>query len=110
MKKETAINFMIYNLIGIDPETCNEMEEIIEQAIQRAYRDAASRVLSIKDDTKDEIKREAAQKLKSRIVSIDSKKESTESFGMRILVMIYANFLIKTAYTKTTITGTLHVA
>ena len=80
MKKETAINFMIYNLIGIDPETCNEMEEIIEQAIQRAYRDAASRVLSIKDDTKDEIKREAAQKLKSRIVSIDSKKESTESF------------------------------
>ena len=30
--------------------------------------------------------------------------------GMRILVMIYANFLIKTAYTKTTITGTLHVA
>ena len=33
MKKETAINFMIYNLIGIDPETCNEMEKIIEQAI-----------------------------------------------------------------------------
>ncbi len=80
MKKETAINFMIYNLIGIDPETCNEMEKIIEQAIQRAYRDAASRVLSIKDDIKDEIKREAAQKLKSRIVSIDSKKERNESF------------------------------
>ena len=80
MKKETAINFMIYNLIGIDPETCNEMEEIIEQAIQRAYRDAASRVLSIKDDIKDEIKREAAQELKNRMESIKSKPESTESF------------------------------
>ena len=112
MKKETAINFMIYNLIGIDPETCNEMEKIIEQAIQRAYRDAASRVLSIKDDIKDEIKREAAQKLKSRIVSIDSKKESTESFDSwhEDTCDDLCNFLIKTAYTKTTITGTLHVA
>lgn len=80
MKKETAINFMIYNLIGIDPETCNEMEKIIEQAIQRAYRDAASRVLSIKDDIKYEIKREAAQELKNRVESIKSKPESTESF------------------------------
>lgn len=79
MKKETAINFMIYNLIGIDPDTCNEMKEIIEQAIQRAYRDAASHVLSIKDDIKDEIKRDAAQELKNQIVSI-APNESFDSW------------------------------
>ena len=37
-------------------------------------------MLSIKDDIKDEIKREAAQELKNRVESIKSKPESTESF------------------------------
>ena len=50
MKKENAINFLLFGYFGITLE--NSKDDIISAAINRAYRDAASHVLSLKDDSK----------------------------------------------------------
>ena len=50
MKKENAINFLLFSYLGITIE--NSKDDIISAAINRAYRDAASHVLSLKDDSK----------------------------------------------------------
>lgn len=50
MKKENAINFLLFGYFGITLE--NSKDDIISAAINRAYRDAASHVLSLKDDFK----------------------------------------------------------
>lgn len=50
MKKENAVNFLLFSYFGITLE--NSKDDIISAAINRAYRDAASHVLSLKDDSK----------------------------------------------------------
>lgn len=50
MKKENAVNFLLFGYFGITLE--NSKDDIISAAINRAYRDAASHVLSLKDDSK----------------------------------------------------------
>ena len=50
MKKENAINFLLFGYFGITSK--NSKDDIISAAINRAYRDAASDVLSLKDDSK----------------------------------------------------------
>ena len=50
MKKENAVNFLLFSYFGIILE--NSKDDIISAAINRAYRDAASHVLSLKDDSK----------------------------------------------------------
>lgn len=50
MKKENAVNFLLFGYFGITLE--NSKDDIISAAINRAYRDAASHVLSLKDDFK----------------------------------------------------------
>lgn len=55
MKKETAINFMLYSLMEVtlnDVDTNGnpvEAKDYIEKAVRRAYRDASSHVLSIEE-------------------------------------------------------------
>lgn len=50
MKKENAVNFLLFGYFGITLD--NSKDDIIHAAINRAYRDAASHVLSLKDDSK----------------------------------------------------------
>lgn len=51
MKKENAVNFLLFGYFGITLEN-SKKDDIISAAINRAYRDAASHVLSLKDDSK----------------------------------------------------------
>lgn len=55
MKKENAVNFLLFGYFGITLE--NSKDDIISAAINRAYRDAASHVLSLKDDSKKDTER-----------------------------------------------------
>ncbi len=50
MKKENAINFLLFGYFGITLK--NSKDDIISAAINRAYRDAASHVLSLTDEYK----------------------------------------------------------
>lgn len=49
-----AIDFLIFSYFGSKPT--DQAEQILDRVIERAYRDASSRVLSLKDDVRDEKK------------------------------------------------------
>lgn len=67
MTKENAINFLLYSYFGITLD--DGKEEIIDGAIERAYRDASGRVLSITDECggNGPYKKNAKEQLKSQI-------------------------------------------
>ena len=50
MKKETAINFLLYSYFGITLDSVPD--KIVDAAINRAYRDASSHVLALTDKEK----------------------------------------------------------
>lgn len=69
MTDENAINFLLYSYFEIT--LASTEEDILIAAINRAYRDASSRVLSIDDDNqRDTLKCDAAKKLCVAISSL----------------------------------------
>ena len=55
MKKETAIDFMLYSLMGVTLNDCDDKNTpvkakvYLDKAVRRAYRDACSHVLSVEE-------------------------------------------------------------
>lgn len=68
MERKTAINFLLYSLAGVTLES--DKETIVEQAAKRAFRDAASRVLSIDEEKVDKnaLKNQGINILKESII------------------------------------------
>lgn len=62
MREENAINFLLYSYFEVTLD--NDEDELLEAAINRAYRDASSRVLSLKDNKK---KKTAADEILKQI-------------------------------------------
>lgn len=55
MEKETALNFLLYSYFGVTSES--EENELLRAAANRAYQDAASHVLSVRNEgEKDELR------------------------------------------------------
>jgi len=74
-----AIDFLIFSYFGSKPT--DQAEQILDRVIERAYRDASSRVLSLKDDVRDE-KEGPKVKAKDKICEYMGKlKELHESPG-----------------------------
>lgn len=73
MTKENAINFLLYSYFGVT--LADSKEEIIDGAIERAYRDASGRVLSITDECggNESYKRNAKERLKSQIDKLEKR-------------------------------------
>ena len=104
MKKETAINFMLFSLMEV---TLNDKEKgspvgedfYIKKAVLRAYRDASSHVLSIEkgedsDDKKNPYKKNAAvQTLVDKLKEINSQPDykTWHNDVCKVLVEEYAN-------------------
>lgn len=67
MTKENAINFLLYSLLGVTLES--DKDKLLTAAIDRAYRDASSHVLSVsgKKEEKDSIRTDATAMIKGRI-------------------------------------------
>lgn len=96
MRKETSINFLLFSYFGITLDSGNN--EMIEAAIDRAYRDASSRVLSVNppkealkeltEKGKENLKRELRERLKKAgktelmyfIKTIQSQVQPPESY------------------------------
>lgn len=70
-----AIDFFVFSCTGLKPNT-NDFNELTRHAVWRAYRDAASHVLSVKDEYKDEKKQEGTKLIVEFISSLDDKKIS----------------------------------
>ena len=85
MKKDNAINFLLYSYFGITLES--SADEIVGAAINRAYQDASSHVLALTDEVKSEVashgnpyKEECAKKLREfvqQLVEIQSQEDYT---------------------------------
>ncbi len=73
-RTNNAFEFLLFSYFGIvsDAEEPVESDEILEKLIERAYRDAASHVLSVNDDVKEDKKQEAIETIKE---AIDNLKE-----------------------------------
>lgn len=82
MKSHTALDFLLYSCFGITTESSKE--DIIHSAIDRAYRDAASHVLSLKEECKnnpgDNPKSKAIEAIKN-FVDDFSKINDTNSYN-----------------------------
>lgn len=77
MKKENAINFLLYSYFGVTLES--KKEEIINAAINRAYRDASSHVLSIEDSVKNKYKGNGTTKINDFINEENQKSDTYDS-------------------------------
>lgn len=66
MESKTAINFLLYSLAGVTLES--DKKTIVERASKRAFRDASSHVLSIKEDMKEELIDEGITTLRDSII------------------------------------------
>lgn len=64
--------FLIWSYFGISAEELKDENKVIEVAILRAYRDASSHVLSVYDDKKDDLKKDAIKQIKSFIDNLKS--------------------------------------
>lgn len=64
--------FLIWSYFGISAEELKDENKVIEVAILRAYRDASSHVLSVCDDKKDDLKKDAIKQIKSFIDNLKS--------------------------------------
>ena len=73
-RTNNAFEFLLFSYFGIvsDVEEPVESDDILEKLIERAYRDAASHVLSVNDDVKEDKKQEAIETIKE---AIDNLKE-----------------------------------
>lgn len=70
MENKNAINFLLYSYFGITLDS--SADEVLCAAIDRAYRDASSHVLSIKDeDTKLKKKDDAAIEIRGQLQEIE---------------------------------------
>ncbi len=71
-RMNNAFEFLLFSYFGIvsDAEEPIESDEILEKLIERAYRDAASHVLSVKEDVKADKKREAIEKIKTALYEL----------------------------------------
>ncbi len=67
-----AIDFFVFSCVGLKPNT-NVFNEITKCAVLRAYRDAASHVLSVKDEYKEKKKQEGTELIANFISSLDNK-------------------------------------
>ena len=58
MTIENAIDFLLYSVMGVTHKS--KSGDLLEGAIDRAYRDACSHVLSVPDEKKEDVRKEAA--------------------------------------------------
>lgn len=67
MTKENAINFVLYSLLGVT--LGDSKDQLLEAAINRAYRDASSHVLSVREEKeeKDSVRESATRIIKDAI-------------------------------------------
>ena len=71
--KDGAVNFLMALYFGIKPEDKEDI--IVDCLINRAYRDAASHVLSVKDDYKKTIKLNCIIKIKDFLKKLNDEKD-----------------------------------
>ena len=86
MKKETAINFLLYSYFGITLDSVPD--KIVDAAINRAYQDASSHVLALTDNEKNKAKEKSNEpkgtcikKIKDfvgKLASVKSQEDYTE--------------------------------
>lgn len=92
--KKNGLDFLLYSYFGITID--DSAEKMIVAVINRAYRDAASHVLSVKDEYKDELKQDASTNIFDAITeemqTLSFQKEEFDEFHRRLcddLVQIY---------------------
>ena len=105
MENKNAINFLLYSYFGITLDS--SADEVLCAAIDRAYRDASSHVLSIKDeDTKLKKKDDAAIEIRGQLQELE-KAPSCMIHGMVHSVRVYVKNMRVSSTEKT---GSLHTA
>lgn len=75
-REDLAMSFLLFSYFGISGK--EDKDSILKKLIQRAYRDAASHVLSVKEEVKEEKKETAIQYIVDAIEALNNTQRSYE--------------------------------
>lgn len=91
-RKKNAINFLLFSYFGITLDDQDNDEVIIDSAIDRAYRDASSHVLSVADSEKPNRQNDASKVIKCYLKKLDDYAEKYDDWHKDCIDKLFESY------------------